>query len=65
MDKVLKQFKRIYADNGSGDIDFTKQEETLRIAQSKLTQATQELVRASEKLNNVAMGVEGISKQLH
>lgn len=58
MDKVLRQFRRIYADNGSGDVDFTKQEEQLRLSQNRLTQATQELVKASEILNAVAMGVE-------
>lgn len=66
MDKILKQFRRIYSDNGYGDVDFTKQEEELRISQAKLTQATQELVRASEKLNTVAMGVDSKGdKQLH
>lgn len=59
MDKVLKQFQRIYADNGSGDIDFTKQEEELRVSQNKVIQATQELVRASENLNNIAISAMG------
>lgn len=63
MDKVFRQFRRIYADNGSGDVDFTKQEETLRISQAKLKQATQDLVRAAENLNNVAMGVD--DPQIH
>ena len=64
MDKVLRQFKRIYSDNGSGDVDFTKQEEELRISQNKLTQATQELVRAAEHLNAVALAAEP-KEQLH
>lgn len=63
MDRILKQFKRIYSDNGSGDVDFTKQEENLRIAENNLVQATQDLVRASERLNFVAMGID--IKQVH
>lgn len=62
MDKIkaaVNQFRRIYADNGKGDVDFSKQEEKLRLSQIKLTQATQDLVRASERLNNVAlMGID-------
>lgn len=63
MDRVIRQFRRIYADNGAGDVDFTKQEETLRISQAKLKQATQDLVKAAENLNNVAMGVD--DPQIH
>lgn len=65
MDSVLKQFKRIYSDNGKGDVDFSRQEEQLRLAINKLNQATQDLVRASEHLNNVAMGVDVPAKQMH
>lgn len=55
MDKILNQFRRIYADNGSGDIDFTDQETKLREANDKVLLATQELVKASERLNNAAL----------
>ena len=65
MDKILKQFKRIYSDNGAGDVDFSEQEERLRLSQANLTQATQELVRASERLNTAAMGVDIPAKQMH
>lgn len=65
MDKILKQFKRIYSDYGQNDADFSAYEERLRTSQNNLTQATQELVRASERLNTVAMGVDVKAKQLH
>ena len=66
MDKILNQFRRIYADYGKGDIDFTDQEERLRQSENKLAQATQDLVRASENLNNAAMmGVDPPAKQMH
>lgn len=65
MDKILKQFKRIYSDNGGSDVDFSEQEGKLRISQAKLIQATQELERASERLNTVAMGVDRPAKQMH
>lgn len=65
VDKILNQFRRIYSDNGKGDVDFTAQEQQLRISESRLTQATQELVRASENLNVAAMGVDIIGKQMH
>lgn len=65
VDKILNQFRRIYSDNGKGDVDFTAQEQQLRISESRLTQATQELVRASENLNVAAMGVYIIGKQMH
>ena len=65
MDKILKQFKRIYSDYGSDDMDFSKEEEKLRISNDRLQQATQELVKASERLNTVAMGVDSKAKQLH
>jgi hypothetical protein len=64
MDRFLQQFRRIYADNGSGDVDFTKKEEELRISQNKLKQATQELVKAAENLNTIALGVDD-KKQVH
>lgn len=66
MDKILNQFRRIYSDDGKGDVDFTEQEERLRLSENKLAQATQDLVRASENLNNAAMmGVDVPSKQMH
>lgn len=66
MDKILNQFRRIYSDDGKGDVDFTEQEERLRLSETKLAQATQDLVRASENLNNAAMmGVDIPAKQMH
>ncbi len=65
MDKIANQFRRIYSDYGKGDTDFSKQEEQLRVAKNNLQQATQELVRASERLNTVAMGVDIPAKQMH
>ena len=66
MDSVLKQCKRIYYDNGKGDVDFSRQKEALRLATNRLNQATQDLVRASEHLNKVAMGVDSPdNKQMH
>jgi ABC-type transporter Mla subunit MlaD len=52
---AINQFRRIYADNGSGDHDFTKQEARLREASDNLNNATQALVRASDKLNTAAL----------
>ena len=65
MDKILKQFRRIYSDNGSGDIDFSEQEERLRLATNKLNKATSDLMRASEKLNTVALGIDPLTGKLH
>jgi hypothetical protein len=59
MDKVFNQFRRIYADNGSGDKNFSIQEARLRAANKKLADAIEALVRASERLNNTAI-VTGI-----
>ena len=65
MDKLVKQFSRIYSDDVRIDIGFAKQEEQLRLSQDNLKQATQELIRASERLNEVAMGVDVPAKQMH
>lgn len=66
MDKLLSQFRRIYSDNGKGDVDFSEAEEKLRQSRTRLNQATQELVKASQHLNNVAMGVDiPDDKQMH
>lgn len=52
---VLNQFRRIYSDNGSGDRDFSVQEEQLRLAQQRLTESTKALVRSSQNLNDVLL----------
>lgn len=65
MDKLFKQFSRIYSDDVRIDIGFAKQEEQLRLSQDNLKQATQEFIRASERLNEVAMGVDVSAKQMH
>lgn len=56
MNKILAQFRRLYDDKGADDRDFSDQEENLRIALFKLAHATDELVRASERLNAAALG---------
>jgi len=58
MDKILNQFKRIYSDDGRGDMDFTEQEERLRLANERLKASTRELARAAQNLNRVAMSVD-------
>jgi hypothetical protein len=57
MNKILNQFRRIYSDDGRGDKDFTKQETLLREAQDRMINATNELMRASERLNVAALSV--------
>jgi len=57
MDKILRQFRRIYSDDGRGDVDFSDQEERLRQAQERLTGRTRELAKAAENLNRAAMSV--------
>lgn len=59
MGKIINQFRRIYSDDGSGDVDFTQQETRLRLANQKLANATQELMKASERLNSSALEVGG------
>lgn len=63
MDKILRQFRRIYSDDGRGDIDFSDQEERLRQAKERLANHTRELARAAENLNRAAMSV-GFSPKL-
>jgi hypothetical protein len=56
MIQVLKsQFRRIYADDGHGDKDFSEQEERLREAHEKLLGASQLLTRVSEILRGVIL----------
>lgn len=55
MDKILNQFRRIWADNGSGDKDFSLEESRLRDARLKVVSATTHLVKASERLNVAAL----------
>jgi len=55
MNSVLKQFRRIYSDFGKNDKDFSIQEEKLRQAQNRLIQATEDLVRSSQTLNDVML----------
>lgn len=65
MDKLINQFRRIYADNGTGDMDFSEQEERLRQSQLRLQQATQELVRTAERLRDVALSADISDIQIH
>lgn len=53
MMQVVNQFRRIFADNGSGDKDFGKQETQLREAQQKLLEATNALTKAAEILTGL------------
>jgi len=61
MDKLLKQFIRIYSDDGRGDVDFSEPEEKLRQAHIRLASYTQELARASENLNRAALSAIPLS----
>lgn len=58
MDRLINQFRRIGYDKGQNDVDFTDQEAKLKASTDRLTKATQDLVRASEHLNNVALGID-------
>jgi len=53
MNQVVNQFRRIFADNGSGDKDFGDQERRLREAQENLLAATEALSKASEILTGL------------
>lgn len=55
MEKFLNQFRRLYDDRGLHDKDFTEQETRLKQAQTRLVDATNELVKSSDKLNAVAL----------
>mgnify|MGYP001583021007 CR=1 FL=1 len=55
MNTILNQFRRIYSDYGQGDKDFAEQEERLRAANLKLSDATNALVRASVHLNDILL----------
>lgn len=55
MDKLLNQWRRLYADDGSNDVDFTDREEKLQQAKARLASKAQELVRAAENLNRAAL----------
>lgn len=52
MNQIMNQFRRIFADNGSGDKDFTEQEAQLRRAQNELTDAAAALSRAANILSD-------------
>lgn len=59
MEKFLNQFRRLYDDRGLYDKDFTEQETRLKQAQTRLAEATNELVKSSDKLNAVALSSYG------
>jgi len=52
---IFNQFRRIYSDFGKDDKDFSGQEEKLRQAQIRLTQATEDLIRSSQNMNDVML----------
>jgi hypothetical protein len=53
MMQVFNQFHRIFSDDGSGDKDFSQQEDRLHEVQQKLLQATDLLRQASETLTGL------------
>jgi hypothetical protein len=55
MNQIINQFRRLYDDKGQDDHDFTKQEERLKDANLRLVEATNQLLRASERLNVSAL----------
>lgn len=55
MDKLINQWRRIYSDDGRNDVDFSDRERALHEAKERLSNSTQELVRAAENLNRAAM----------
>jgi len=56
---MFNQIRRLWADDGSGDKDFTPQEEKLREALLQLQHAADSLSRASETLRTV-IGSKGL-----
>ncbi|MCS3451913.1 hypothetical protein M2222_008310 [Bradyrhizobium elkanii] len=50
MNQIINQFRRIFADDGRGDKDFTQQEERLKKAQNELKEASASLARAANHL---------------
>lgn len=55
MDKFINQWRRLYSDDGSNDIDFSDYERKLQEAKARLANEAQGLVRAAENLNRAAM----------
>ncbi len=62
MNKVINQFRRLYDDKGLNDHDFSDQEARLREAKAHLTNATDALMRASERLNAAALVAMPVTK---
>lgn len=57
---IINQFKRIYSDNGEYDKSFYDQENRLKEAVTKLKSATDEVVRAAQRMSYALR--EGSSK---
>lgn len=53
LEKMINQFRRIWADKGRGDKDFSSKEIQLRTALEHLRDAANSLSRASEMLLDV------------
>jgi hypothetical protein len=51
--KMINQFRRLWADNGKNDKDFTDQETKLRHALQHLKSAADSLSRAAQTLSDV------------
>lgn len=53
LDKMINQIRRLWADKGEKDVDFTVQETKLHTALQHLKKAADDLSRASEVLIEV------------
>lgn len=51
--EMFNQIRRLWADNGSGDRDFTSQEKKLKYALQHLREAADNMSRATEALIDV------------
>lgn len=51
MQTIIKQIKRIISDDGRNDRSFYDQEYRLRDALNKVNEASEEVVKAAEKLS--------------
>ncbi len=53
MRSVIRQFKRIYEDDGRNDKTFIIQELRLKLSLENLKTATEEVIRAAQSLRDV------------
>ena len=50
---VVNQIKRMYNDKGQNDKSFYEQEAKLKAAQTKLKEATENVIRAAQRLSYI------------